>query len=390
MNRTTDLEQTYLMQVLHDAFRASRKNHFNTLLEQACADKFNIAFAIAHANGTATMHTALAALGVQANDEVIVPALTMSSPAFAVLHNGSIPVFADVCADTFTIDIASVRRCITPKTKAIISVALYGLPPNYDGLLQLCNEFGLYLIEDNAQCFSGRYNNKPVGSFGHFASYSFQGSKHLTSGEGGMLITPHQHLAEQARQFCGLGFSHLTASGSTANRAAMQTPTFDRHVAYGFNYKMSELCAAVALAQVQRSSELIMQRIKVAKLFEQAINGCNWLLPQAQVVGYENCYWTYSVQLKTEQPETDFAKFKQLFIKNGGDGFYAAWKLTYNEPFFKNNFQHHQQVWQAYNSHLCPVAEFVQARMVQLKTNYWQLDTAERQAEILQKTIREF
>ncbi len=390
MKRITSLEHQYISEVLDNEFRTSKKSIFNQRLEHAFVEKFNIGYAIAHNNGTCTMHTALAALGVGAGDEVIVPALTMGSPTLAVLHNNSVPVFADISPDTFTLDAASVRRCITPRTKAILSVSLYGLPPDYDALLDVCHEHNLYLIEDNAQCFSGKYKGKLVGSFGQFASYSFQGSKHLTSGEGGMLITCDALLAQKARQFCGLGFNGLTATGSTLQRETLQQPDFDRHITLGYNFKMSELCAAVALAQVERADELVEQKKTVAKLFHEVVKDCDFLVPQAQPEGYENVYWTYAMMLKTEHSKTDWQRFRALFLKNGGDSFYAAWKLTYNEPFFQNVVQQDPRVWQQYQKNLCPKAEFVQPRLIQLKTNYWDLAEAEQQAEILYKTSREF
>ena len=388
MNRISLLERQYAMEALDNEFRASKKSQFNQRLEQACVAKFQVGYAIAHANGTCTMHTALAALGLGASDEIIVPALTMSSPTFAILHNNSVPVFADISPDTFTLDAASVRRCITPRTKAILSVSLYGLPPDYDALLDVCREHNLFLIEDNAQCFSGMYKGKLVGSFGQFASYSFQGSKHLSAGEGGILITPDALLAQKARQFCGLGFNGLTATGSTLQRETLQQPDFDRHITLGYNFKMSELCAAVALAQVERSDELVEQKKTVAKLFHEVVKDCDFLVPQAQPEGYENAYWTYAMMLKTEHPETDWQRFRALFLKNGGDSFYAAWKLTYNEPFFQQVIQKDPRVWQHYQKNLCPNAEHVQPRLIQLKTNYWNLAEAEHQAEILHKTQR--
>ena len=389
LNKIDPLERLYVKEVLDNGFRASKKNVFVRRLEQEFAKTFGVDYAIALANCTCAVHTALAALGVGPGDEVIVPALTMSSPAMAVLHNNSIPVFADVDAETFNIDAGSVRRCITPRTKAIISVALYGLPPDYDALLALCDEFHLYLIEDNAQCINGTYKGKVVGSFGHFACYSFQGSKHLTAGEGGMLITRDAQLAEKARKFSGLGFAGLTATGNTTGRGELQKPAFERHLTYGFNYKMPELCAAVALAQMQRSSELIRLRKQSGGLYNLIMFNCEIAKEQARTMDYENCYWTYAIQLQTTQPGKDWSRFKKLFIKNGGEAFYGAWQLTYNEPLFRNEVQHQKGVWQRYQKGLCPTAEYLQPRMIQLKTNYLSHDEIEDQASALALTLKQ-
>jgi perosamine synthetase len=390
MERISPLERKYVSEALDNEFRASKRNVFIRRLEAAFCGFVPTKFAIAHANGTCTLHTALAALGVGEGDEVIVPALTMSSPALAVLHNHSIPVFADADARTFTIDPASVLKLITPKTRAIISVSLYGQPPDYMQLLKICHDHKLFLIEDNALCPTAGISGRRAGTFGDFASYSFQGSKHLTSGEGGMLVTSNEVLAEKARSFSGLGFSGITAAGSLRKREEVQNPQFDRHLSLGFNYMMSELCAAQALAQLERVGEIVDQHKAVAALFLQAVEGCHFLTPQWVPPGYDNDFWSMAMILHTEKPETDWFRFRDLFKKNGGDGFYAAWKLSYNEPLFQHEIQYYDNIWQQYTPELCPAAEYLQPRLIQLKTNYRDLDQAEKQAVILKKTLSEF
>lgn len=390
MQRISQLERDYVNQVLDNAFSTSLNSVFNNKLEAGFAKRFNANYAIGHCNGTATMHTALAALGVKAGDEVIVPALTMSSTSLAVLHNGSIPVFADVDPHTFVISPESIEKVITPKTKAIITVSLYGLSPDYDEILKICKKHGLDLIEDNAECFLGTYKGKLVGEFGDFASFSFQASKHLTTGEGGMLICRSEEYANNARRFNCLGYAGVDAKQGKITRNDIQDPQYSRHVSLGFNYRMSELQAAVALGQLERIEELVNNRIEVAKIFDAAIDGSSLLTRQAEPEGVTNSYWSYSLVLNTEHPESDWYKFRDLFQKNGGDGYYAAWKLNYNEPLFQNIVQHQNGVWQKYDANLCPVAEYLQPRMLQLKTNYWDLDEARQQAEILAKTIQTF
>ena len=386
----SDLEKKYVLDAIDRAFGTSQNSYYNNLLEKEYAKKVCCDYAIGHINGTATMHTALAALGVKAGDEVIVPPLTMSSTSLAVLHNGSIPVYADVDKETFNISAEAIEKVITQKTKAIISVSLYGLPPDYDRILELCRKYNLYLIEDNAECFLGTYNGKVVGQFGDFGSFSFQASKHLTCGEGGMLVCRDLELANKARQFNTLGYAGVSATKGKISRNDIQDPNYSRHVAFGFNYRMSELQAAVALAQLERSEELVNQRVKVAAIFDKAIFGCDYLIPQKIPTNCTHSYWTYALVLKTDNPKTDWYKFRDLFQKNDGDGYYAAWKLSYEEPHFQIEVQELEGVWQKYQKTLCPNAEYLQPRMIQLKTNYWDLSGAERQAEILAKTIKEF
>ena len=154
MKRFSDLERKYVLDVIDNEFNTSKNSIYNNKLEKLFAEKFSANYAIGHSNGTVTMHTALAALGVVAGDEVIVPPLTMSSTSLAVLNNGSIPVYADVDIDTFNIDADAIEKVITPKTKAVITVALYGLSPDYDKIINVCKKHNLFLkftIEQKAK-----------------------------------------------------------------------------------------------------------------------------------------------------------------------------------------------------------------------------------------------
>ena len=390
MDRISLIEREYVMDVLDNEFATSMNSNYNNKLEASFAKMFNSKYAIGHCNGTATLHVALLACGVEPGDEVIVPALTMSSTSIPVVLCGAIPVFADSDRDTFEISADSIERCITPKTKAVITVALYGLAPDYDRIIELCKKNKLALIEDNAECFFGEYKNKLVGTFGDFASFSFQASKHLTSGEGGMLITNSEELADKARRLNCLGYAGVNAKQGKITRNDIQDPSYSRHVSFGYNYRMSELQAACALGQLERASELVENRITVAKIFDEAIKNQDIVKSQYVPEGCKNSYWTYCLVLKTDNPESDWYRFRDMFQNNGGDGYYAAWKLSYNEPAFQNILQPMRGIWQKYNEKLCPNSEYLQKRMIQLKTNYWDLDEAEKQAEILKKTIVEF
>ena len=360
MKRINNLERKYVNEVLDNEFRTSKNSIYNNRLEKEFSDLFNVEFAIGHVNGTATLHTALASLDLALGDEVIVPPLTMSSTALAVLHNGSIPVFADVDLETFNITAECIESVITKRTRAIISVSLYGLAPDYDKILEICKKYNLYLIEDNAQCFLGMYKGKVVGNFGHFSSYSFQASKHLTCGEGGMLTTNDEELANKARRFSSLGYAGVSAKQGKITRNDIQDPNYSRHVSLGYNYRLSEINAAVMLGQLERINELVDQRIKVAKLFDKALDGSTLLSKQAEPIGYKNSYWSYSAILNTENPDKYWYSFRDLFQNNGGDGYYAAWKLSYFEPLFLNQIQKMKGIWQEYKIGLCPNAEYLQ------------------------------
>jgi len=390
MRRFTNLERKYLEEVINNEFDTSKNSIFNNRLEAKFSEVIGVNYSIGHVNGTATMHTALAALGVGKGDEVIVPPLTMSSTSLAVLQNGSIPVFADVDITTFNISPKSIEEKITSKTKAIITVALYGLTPEYDEILELCKKHNLYLIEDNAEIFLGKYKERYAGTFGDFASFSFQASKHLTCGEGGMLVTNDTNFANNARRFSSLGYAGVSEKQGKITRNDIQDPQYSRHVSLGFNYRMSEGNAAIVLGQLERANELVQARIDAANYFDNAISGNEKVIKQHTPSYCTNTFWCYSMILNTDKPEIDWYKFRDKFQANGGDGFYAAWKLSYFEPLFLNQIQHDSGVWQKYISGLCPNAEYLQPRMIQLKTNYWDATEAIKQAEILRKTIINF
>ncbi len=390
MKRFSEIEKEYVCEVIDNEFSTSKNNIFGNKLESEFSKILGVNFSIGHSNGTATMHTALAALGVGPGDEVIVPPLTMSSTSLAVLQNGSIPVYADVDIDSFNILPKDIEKRITSKTKAIITVALYGLSPEYDEILKICRKHNIFLIEDNAECFLSYYKGKMVGTFGEFSSFSFQASKHLTCGEGGMLCTNDVSLADNARRFSSLGYAGVSATQGKITRNDIQDPQYNRHVDFGFNYRLSESNSAIVYGQLQRARELVNTRINVARIFDQVVSNSNLFTRQKTPDYCINSFWSYSLIINTDKPEVQWYKFRDLFQKNGGDGFYAAWKLSYFEPYFKNKVQKMPGIWQLFEEGLCPNAEFLQPRMIQFKTNYWNLDDAKKQAEILYKTLKQF
>jgi perosamine synthetase len=385
--RIGDNELEYLRQLLESGFPGSANVSFLAKLEAAFAEKFDCQYAISHANGTATLHSALAAVGVKPGDEVIVPPLTMASTSLAVLHQGAVPVFADIDPDTFLIDPKSIRNCITPRTRAIITVALYGLSPDMDPIMALARQHGIAVIEDDAQCFLGRYKGRIVGSIGDLASFSFQNSKHIATGEGGMVTTNNQEYADRVARFASLGYGLVKAGAgkSKIDKRTIKHPTFKRHVSLGFNYRMSELCAAVAFAQLERLEEFVSWRQKTAEAFDRVVRPCSWLKPQRTGQDYENSYWAYTVKLDADPSHVTWEQFSEKFIELGGEDFYGAWGLTYLEPFFQDG-----SLGLKYEPGLCPVAESIQPRLMQFKTNYGDQATIDRQSEALARTIAYF
>jgi len=388
-------ELTYVEEVLQTEFRSSSGATFMRRLEEAFAKRFNSTYAISFVNGTATMHAALEAMGVGPGDEVIVPPLTMSATTFAVLQANATPVFADVDAETFQIDPASIAARITPRTKAIITVALYGLSPDMDPIMALAEQYGLKVIEDNAECFLGEYKGRLVGTLGHCSSFSFQSSKHLTSGEGGIVLTGDRELAENIRKVQSLGYAGVGATKARITKKDIQDPAYSRHVTMGWNYRMPELCCAVALAQTENIDALVQRRIDVANIFSEATREFHdWFVPQKTGPECVNSYWTWAC--RNEHPRVSWHTLRDAFLENGGHGVYAAWKLTYLEPMFekltllgRERFISAENIAN-YKPGLCPVAERLQKRLMQFKTNYWDISEAHVQAEILLKTLKQF
>jgi len=383
VQRIGERERGYVLEVLDHQFRASRHHLFNARLEKAMASLHDRAFALSLVNGTAALHTAIAALDIGPGDEVVVPPLTMGSTSLCVLQAGATPVFADVNPRTFNIDPTAVRSVVTNKTRAIISVGLYGLAPDYDGLLDICQERDIALIEDNAECLFATYKGKLCGTFGTLAAFSLQASKHLTSGEGGILLLSDADLAERARSFSCLGYSSLGCEKTTITKQDVQSPQFVRHTMLGFNYRMPELCAAVGLAQVERATELVGPRQCAAQGFLNAASGFNWIRPQFVPEECSNTYWTCAMALDDSVDAAEWATLHQQFIQAGGEGFYAAWRLTYREPLFDSLL-----ATGSLPTPNCPSAERVQPRIVQLSTNHWHEHEAHRQAEAFHAALR--
>lgn len=385
--RIGDNEYEYVRQVLESGFPGKANVSFLAKLEAAFAEKFNCQYAISHTNGTATLHSALAAVGVAPGDEVIVPPLTMASTSLAVLHQGAVPVFADINPDTFLIDPQSIRDRITTRTRAIITVALYGLSPDMDPIMALAKQHGLAVIEDDAQCFLGRYKGRLAGSIGDLASFSFQNSKHITCGEGGMVTTNNQEYADRVARFASLGYGLVRAGAgkSKIDKRAILHPGFKRHVSLGYNYRMSELCAAVTFAQLERLDEFVAWRQRTAAAFDQVVRNCSWLKAQSVGNDYEHSYWAYAVKLDAEKNDVTWQQFFDKFAELGGDGFYGAWSLTHLEPVFQEG-----SLGVKYSAGICPVAEATQPQLIQFKTNYGDQKVIDLQAEALAKTIRCF
>lgn len=396
--RVTDRALDLLREVVDYGFGNSSGPNMVGRFEAAFAERFGVNHAIAVCNGTATMHCGLAAAGVQPGDEVIVPPLTAGATAFCALHQGAVPVFADIDRRTFNIDPQCIRECITPLTKAIIPVGLYGLSADMDPIMEIAAEHNLAVIEDNAECFLGMYKGRIAGTTGHMASFSLQASKHLTCGDGGVITTDDDDLAMAIRRFACFGYRFRSSTQmNVMSKEERGHPTSLRHDFLGWNYRLSDLQAAVALEQTERIDELIEQRIRIAEMYLQAVDGCDWLTPQQTPDDCVNSWWTFVCRFDADAAGCSWDEFRSRFRELGGDFIYGAWQLTYNEPIFQDRqflggfFPVDSDIYQGDNKTwepgLCPVAEELQPQLMQFKTNYMDLSVAARCADALKETI---
>jgi dTDP-4-amino-4,6-dideoxygalactose transaminase len=216
-------------------------------------------------NCTAALHLAVSALGVGPGDEVVVADYTFPATGHAVVYAGGKPVFADVRADTATVDPAAVARAVTERTVGIIAVDAFGQCADYDELQALADARGLWLVEDAACATGAIYRGRPAGSFGDAACLSFHGRKGITSGEGGALTTDRDDIAARARKTSAFGIeSALSRAGSTD----LPVPEFDE---IGYNYKLSDIAAAIMLAQLERLPDLLKARQAVAEAYAELL-----------------------------------------------------------------------------------------------------------------------
>lgn len=379
-------ERKYLDETLSSGFSAGASGTMNERLEQGFAEKHGQKFAITANSGTSTLHMALYAFGVGPGDEVIIPALTVAMCGFAICQCGATPVYADVREDTFLIDPVDVEKKITKKTKAIMPVHIYGLMCDMGAIMAIAKRHKLHVVEDCAQCFLAKDDKGRIcGTVGHVGSWSFENSKHLSTGDGGIVTTDNEDLALKMRQFGGVGFKNLTATRGKVriDRDKFQDPDWKRHNIIAYNYRLPELCAAVGLAQLERLDQFVELRQEMGKAYSKtnSESGNDIIIPQKVPADYVHSYYTYGAFFNGEKHGIKWQQFRKKYIENGGDGIYAAWQTVNNEPAFKENGIGWGKV---------PVAERLQKNLMQFTTN--QSSKAERLIQInaLAKTLKHF
>jgi perosamine synthetase len=254
-------ERAYVLECL-DSTWISSSGRFLDAFEAAFARFCGVSHAVAVNNGTTALHLALAALGIGPGDEVIVPDLTYIASANAVHYCGATPVFADCEPRTLNIDPDRLEPLITPRTRAIVAVHLYGHPADMDPLLALARAHGLTVVEDAAEAHGALYKGRPVGSLGTCGTFSFYGNKIITTGEGGMVVTDDAALAARLRLYRGQGVD--------PQRRYL-------HPVIGFNYRMTNVAAAIGLAQLERIDAILAARRRVAGWYAERLAGLDGL-----------------------------------------------------------------------------------------------------------------
>lgn len=280
-------EKQYLNECI-DTGWISSEGPFVKKFEETFAQTVGRKHAIAVCNGSLALDAAVVALDIQPGDEVILPTFTIISCGAAIVRAGATPVVVDCDPHTWNMDIQQIEAKITPKTKAIMVVHIYGLPVDMTPILALASNYGLKVIEDAAEMHGQTYQGKPCGSFGEISTFSFYPNKHVTTGEGGMLVTDDDNLAERCRSLRNLCF---------------QPQKRFVHEELGWNLRFTNLQAAVGLAQLEQLKTFVDKKRRMGKRYtEQLVNTPELELPLARTDYAENIYWVYGVVLRDDVP----------------------------------------------------------------------------------------
>lgn len=276
----------------------SSKGEFVGRFENAFADYLHCGYATSVSNGTVALHLAFHTLGIGRGDEVIVPTLTYVASVNAITITGADPVFVDSEPKSWNIDCTKIEEKITKKTKAILSVHLYGAMCDMNALRRICKKHNLYLIEDAAEAFGSKFNGQNAGTFGEIGTFSFFGNKTITTGEGGMVVSKHPRLIKRA--------AFLKSQAVSAHREYW-------HQELGFNYRMTNICAAIGLAQLQRANEVISKKILLAKMYQSYLNTAK-IEFQKEPTCSEHSFWMVSCVFKNKKIKN---KIRKKLKENG-------------------------------------------------------------------------
>jgi perosamine synthetase len=293
-------EKEYVMDCIESSWISSNGKYIE-LFEKKFAEHIGAKHALTCSNGTVALHLALLALGVGPGDEVIVPTLTYVATANAVRYTGAIPVLADSEPDTWNIDPEKIEELITDRTKAIIPVPLYGHPCDMDAIMEIATRHGLYILEDAAEALGAKYKGRLCGSMAHISTFSFYGNKTITTGEGGMVVTNDDAIAKKVRLLKGQG---------------MDADKRYWFPVVGYNYRMTNIEAAIGLAQIENIGKFLEKRRLIARWYDESLKDIPGITLPAEKDYALHSYWMYTILI-----EDGFGKNRdeviELFQKNG-------------------------------------------------------------------------
>lgn len=294
-------EKKYLCECI-DTGWISSEGPFVKQFEQKMSAKVGRKYGVAVSNGTAALEVAAQALGISEGDEVIMPTFTIISCAMAVTKLGAVPVLVDSDINDWNMKVDEIEAKITDKTKAIMIVHLYGLPVQVDEVLALAKKYNLKVIEDAAEMHGQIYKGKSCGSFGDISTFSFYPNKHVTTGEGGMVVTDNEELAERCRMIRNLCFRQDVRYV---------------HDEISDNYRFTNLQAAVGLAQLERLDEFVERKRNMGRYYTEQLKGVEGLILPIEKTEYaENIYWVYGLVLD-ESVEVDNKAVQKLLADEG-------------------------------------------------------------------------
>lgn len=281
-------ELEYVTDAISTGWISSSGTYVNRF-EEEFAKYCDCKYAVSVCNGTIALHLALLSLDIGIGDEVIIPSFTMIASAFAVCYTGAKPVFVDADKDTFNIDVTKIEKKITSRTKAIMPVHIFGKICNIDAIIALAKKYNLYIIEDAAEAHGATYRGKKAGSFSDVAAFSFFANKNITTGEGGMIVTNNEDIAQKAKYFKNVCFP-------------INGPRNYSHDDIGYNYRMSNVVAAIGLAQVEKADDYRAMRIRNNELYRKYLEGVPGIIFQS--LPEEGCIdvcWMNTIVLDPEK-----------------------------------------------------------------------------------------
>lgn len=281
-------ELEYVTDAISTGWISSSGTYVNRF-EEEFAKYCDCKYAVSVCNGTIALHLALLSLDIGIGDEVIIPSFTMIASAFAVCYTGAKPVFVDADKDTFNIDVTKIEKKITSRTKAIMPVHNFGKICNMDAIIALAKKYNLYIIEDAAEAHGATYRGKKAGSFSDVAAFSFFANKNITTGEGGMIVTNNEDIAQKAKYFKNVCFP-------------INGPRNYSHDDIGYNYRMSNVVAAIGLAQVEKADDYRAMRIRNNELYRKYLEGVPGIIFQS--LPEEGCIdvcWMNTIVLDPEK-----------------------------------------------------------------------------------------